>query len=254
MPNWVRNIVHVAGDPEKIKEFLRFVRSDADNEEETNLFDFRKIVPMPDTIRNTECGSRTNGDILCYLSNRFDKSFADLSEEKSRDRCFARLLLSQDVYDRNKELFASLSDEQREESYERGKQYAKNYVEYGATTWYEWSIMNWGTKWNACDSYLDGDGSDGHVCFEFDTAWSAPEPVLRKLTEMFPKLNFEGQFADEDFGNNCGVWGGGDGVFWMDYKDDVGCSVEEARRFACTVWGYEYEEVFDRDGSYREDV
>lgn len=32
----------------------------------------------------------------------------------------------------------------------------------------------------------------------FQTAWSAPHPVLEKLTEMFPEIELEHEWADED--------------------------------------------------------
>jgi hypothetical protein len=61
--------------------------------------------------------------------------------------------------------------------------------ESGKPVWYEWSEAHWGTKWNACHSSCkDEDGS--LVCF-FDTAWAPPEPVWKKLGEIFPALDFE---------------------------------------------------------------
>ena len=38
----------------------------------------------------------------------------------------------------------------------------------------------------------------------FDTAWSAPLPVLDKLSQMYPDLKFDFEFADEDIGRNAG--------------------------------------------------
>jgi hypothetical protein len=66
-----------------------------------------------------------------------------------------------------------------------------NIERYGAPTWYEWSIKYWGTKWNACDAKVTDNG-DGSVHFTFDTAWSFPFPIFRKLAADFPMLNFEG--------------------------------------------------------------
>lgn len=67
---------------------------------------------------------------------------------------------------------------------------------------YHWCIANWGTKWN---SY----GYTGNIFFEngkmtFYTAWSAPHPILEKLSEMYPDIKFEHEWADEDIGSNCG--------------------------------------------------
>lgn len=38
----------------------------------------------------------------------------------------------------------------------------------------------------------------------FLTAWSAPHPILEKLSEMYPDIKFEHEWADEDIGMNCG--------------------------------------------------
>lgn len=58
---------------------------------------------------------------------------------------------------------------------------------------YEWCIENWGTKWNACRVALGERGEwDGEVtqAVHFETAWSPPEPVVRKAAELFPDLTF----------------------------------------------------------------
>lgn len=61
----------------------------------------------------------------------------------------------------------------------------------------EWSVANWGTKWNAYgyDEYTDYSGCDE---LTFKTAWSVPHPILKKLSELFPNISFKHQWADED--------------------------------------------------------
>ncbi|MFZ5753554.1 MAG: hypothetical protein ACOY3J_04890 [Bacillota bacterium] len=76
---------------------------------------------------------------------------------------------------------------------------------YGAENcWYDWSIKNWGTKWN---SY----GYDEHTAENFDgstvkflTAWSSVSDLMKKLSSMFPDIRFDYKWADEDFGHNTG--------------------------------------------------
>ena len=65
--------------------------------------------------------------------------------------------------------------------------------------WYDWSIANWGTKWNAYDIEKIDDNT-----LLFNTAWSMPQPVIIKLSEMFPDVVFKIKWADEDTGSNCG--------------------------------------------------
>jgi hypothetical protein len=63
-----------------------------------------------------------------------------------------------------------------------------NKIQYGANDWYDWSNKNWGTKWNADCKEAE---LNGEMCrMSFDTAWSPPCPIIKKLSEMFPTLYF----------------------------------------------------------------
>lgn len=54
---------------------------------------------------------------------------------------------------------------------------------------YEWCIANWGTKWNSCDAKKSSVYNQ-RLCYDFDTAWSPPAPIIRKMGELFPSLHF----------------------------------------------------------------
>lgn len=56
--------------------------------------------------------------------------------------------------------------------------------DYGAAGWSDWSIANWGTKWNAY-SVSDPSTTDRTLRYSFDTAWNTPEPVLQALSNRF---------------------------------------------------------------------
>lgn len=53
--------------------------------------------------------------------------------------------------------------------------------------WWHWRVNNWGTKWSVAD--VDLVEKKGFIVYSFDTAWSPPEPVLCRLSEMFPDAN-----------------------------------------------------------------
>ena len=74
---------------------------------------------------------------------------------------------------------------------------------YGDKNWYDWRRAMWGTKWGAY-GYEEGFDYSQTDSLWFQTAWSAPHPILQKLTEMFPEIEFKHQWADEDIGYNCG--------------------------------------------------
>jgi hypothetical protein len=79
--------------------------------------------------------------------------------------------------------------------------------------WYDWSIQNWGTKWDVSETHED---ENGYICF--DTAWSTPI-----------------EYADEDLGNNCGM-----------YKLSNGCELDYVIydiEKSCEIWGYDLSQV-----------
>ena len=69
--------------------------------------------------------------------------------------------------------------------------------QYGSRNWYDWSIENWGTKWDACDVNTE------KRTVIFNTAWDFALPVIRELAKMVGDLLCF--YADEDIGCNCGA-------------------------------------------------
>ena len=86
----------------------------------------------------------------------------------------------------------------------RGNLGSKERELYGKNNWYDWSITNWGTKWNAYDDYFDKDENT----ITFDTAWSCPLPIFNELAALCYKYDvyFTGKWADEDCGSNVGIF------------------------------------------------
>ena len=77
--------------------------------------------------------------------------------------------------------------------------YRKNVSKYGHGNWYSWSIDKWGTKWNACDTYIN-DIQDNYFDFSFNTAWAPPMPLLKALSEKYPLLRFDTEYEEEGEG------------------------------------------------------
>ena len=61
--------------------------------------------------------------------------------------------------------------------------------------WYHWNIQNWGTKWDACHVEIDY-YDDSQIEMRFDTSWSPPEPICKRLREMFDDIHVS-WFYDE---------------------------------------------------------
>jgi len=66
-------------------------------------------------------------------------------------------------------------DWQKEQSEKLKKQH-------GFDNWYDWSIMNWGTKWNSCNTEVEL--NENVLNYTFETAWDAPREIVRALEHM----------------------------------------------------------------------
>ena len=71
----------------------------------------------------------------------------------------------------------------------------KSYQDFG----YDWQIKNWGTKWNAYETFVQ-QIDDTNVQYGFDTAWSPPEAWLQVTALKFPKLRFTLKYEEEGMG------------------------------------------------------
>lgn len=56
--------------------------------------------------------------------------------------------------------------------------------------WHKWLTAKWGTISNACRFRVRRDEPGRYEC-GFDTAWSPPIPLFKKIIEMFPALTIE---------------------------------------------------------------
>ena len=173
-----------------------------------NVFDFQQIIPMPDSL-NVTAGSDEKFAISCA------KSFKKGNMEPTKE-------YEESTWQKKHKTF--------QEWVELGLQYLDNMKKYGAYDWYDWRCWHWGTKWNSCDATWYGDNM-----VAFDTDWSTPLPIYQKLAKLFPDVEIDVDYADEDLGNNCGtIWCSGED-YSVDVKDDF--------EFACAVHGYDPDEI-----------
>jgi hypothetical protein len=56
---------------------------------------------------------------------------------------------------------------------------------YGKNNWYDWSIENWGTKWNCIRAVTQSN------TIYFDTAYTPSSPVIAALAQKYHTMRFE---------------------------------------------------------------
>lgn len=225
MPNHVKNIITLKSGEKQIREMLETIKND---DYGLGTVDFNKVIPMPESL-NIESGSKSNAGIKAvkeYLNSMLDK-YKD--KAGTYDDFFNDLRSHRN----------DISDEKEKEIWDIGVTAVENLHKYGAPTWYEWCINNWDTKWNAYGYDESADYSQNTDLW-FQTAWSAPHPILQKLSEMYPDITFEHEWADEDLGANCGRKCYRNGECTEEYYPE---NQKEAIEFACRIWDYDPAEL-----------
>jgi Api92-like protein with ferredoxin domain len=87
----------------------------------------------------------------------------------------------------------------------------------GIKHWYNWSVKNWGTKWDAYQTTFKKEidpvleqlaaafagknkkgAAYGRALFTFQTAWAAPHPVIAAMAKQHKSLKIKHEYSDED--------------------------------------------------------
>jgi len=175
MPNWCVNQVDIEGDESEVAKLVEFVKTDE------CAFDFRKIVPPPDTDRYKGTSSSNTFICGCATESRVVGKFEDGNDK------YGWFIGDVEVsFDGKCPI--------------HGKPSTMNDPE----NWYQWNIANWGTKWSLSeDVYNDREEDivvEGATEYGFDTAWSPCEPVIAALAEKFPTLRIIHRYCEAGMG------------------------------------------------------
>jgi hypothetical protein len=268
MPNYIRNIINFDCSEERLKEILEHIQND---EAGIGSIDFNKLIPMPESLNMTS-GSIESDTICLYLTS-INPDVSYLGTEKVSSDRFLEINNEVKAIQKYHEYNIKMTEvkikdtvngvmkwpEYEGESFEEvqsslvemGKQYLNNVLEYGSTTWYDWRISQWNTKWAG----FDFDEYEGGNTIAFSTAWSPPTPIIEKLSELYPEVIINHQWADEDLGYNVGE---------AEYNENEQVSLyiptggsREAYEMAASIQGFdlaEYGYQLSDDGSTYEYV
>ena len=242
MPNHVANKIEFSGKQENINKVLELIKGEDD------CISFDKIIPMPKSLHLTS-GGHQNEAIHYALSKKSYNEITQIKEVLVKAKCdfygsyFSKIFnhtyidteLQKCANEFEEKLKSGEKDMFDNTDYEGfgiknfedfGNMYINNILNYGYDTWYDWRCANWGTKWDAYDTYIDKENN----IIEFNTAWSCPLPILDKLAEICYEHEVEltGKWADEDRGCNVGIFESdcsGD-EYWFSYEIMDNCSNE----------------------------
>lgn len=208
MPNWVKNKLTIVDD--NYEQIIDEITSTKDDE---IYFDFNKIIPMPESVRNIISGTITDKCKQLFRSYIFDKDNYDDYKKVMFVREEKIIKLNQKEYDELMESCLSYTNceltdtgvvkhklfSTEQDVLDYGKRAYDNIINYGKQDWYDWSIAFWGTKWNAQDTEIDGNE------ITFLTAWDAVPALISTLSEKYPNSTFIYDFAEEQLSEFGGI-------------------------------------------------
>ena len=65
------------------------------------------------------------------------------------------------------------------------------FLETGYTNWYNWSVDNWGVKWDASALKVKELSDFNTVIYSFNSPWDTPEHFVIELSKLYPDACFE---------------------------------------------------------------
>jgi hypothetical protein len=156
MPNWCECQLTIEGDKEVMKRFRETVRC-VDGDADDLILCADKIIPYPEEFKK-----------LDEVAHAWDKKYQLLEESCGK--------LTNEEGERRWKEYITLNGAKPKDGFNSGG--------------YEWQCEHWGTKWGFCHVEIREE-DDIHTLFSFDTAWSPPYPLVKKMGEMFPELTFD---------------------------------------------------------------
>lgn len=252
MPNWTTNaMVCTKEDAAKI---LVPNPETYSSESCAYIIDFNEFIEMPDSLQQIS-GTITR-DAIDYVQGNLDDSRVEqtylnrnIDESKILGEDDNGRFFEDDGLMTMPKFHLDGKDyviETLEQFKKLGEIYLDNIDKYGADTWYDWSIANWGVKWNACDVFTYYIGK--YALIIFSTPWgTVSENLLHEMTKYFDS-DFIFEYVYEDEQNTVYTAGNWDGV---DVNDS--CLFEAvSETFDDDEWMYA--EVKDFDEFYLDSI
>lgn len=206
MPNHIQNRLQVIGDNQEVQKVLTHIKGNYDDGKEMQI-DFNKIKPMPKELNiETHSGVEMWAEIctgqidFASLFQPMETSASEMFKNGKYGTLASRMNAGTTMEHLTGKRQGNVKD-LSEADFNTFIQCLKNYRKHGNTSWYEWSLENWGTKWNA---YGQNDERNTEDTIYFQTAWSCPIELIQEVSRMFPLVKLHLAYADEDSGSNAG--------------------------------------------------
>jgi len=211
MPNHIKHKMTVTGQKEDVQQFFTKIKTG------DNLFDFNNLIPVPEYIKLPDgCDGFPSfvSDAAELLMIRSGQKVLDFRGNPKTERQIINY---------------GHTIKWTDENFEQLIRCCKAIQQCSFSNWWAWKVYNWGTKWGAYTIKRDSN------TLEFETAWSTAFPIWHKLAELFPIIDILIEYADEDYGANCGIIKIAEG--------DVDWEEVNTEEFSYKVWNLSKEEI-----------
>lgn len=119
--------------------------------------------------------------------------------------------------------------------------------------WYDWNNHHWGTKWDvgvSDDSKYSNTrmerNDDNSVMYHFETAWSAVVDLIGVLSEMYPSLEFDYEYEEENGWGGKVEYANGEIISHSEY-DEPNSHADYIERDQDCICNFEEEEFWFED-------
>lgn len=161
MPNWVDNKLSIETDEETIKDIKYQVSNIGEHEGVEGYSIATNLYPLPHELKYV---SGTGDNVEYFLLQ--DK----IVRPPKVDENYFQIKNGEDPRWKTRPLTNGEKN--------------KLIEEHGATNWYDWNILNYGTKWGDVDTELTVDHED-YLEFVFRSAWSPAIKLAEKISQEF---------------------------------------------------------------------
>ena len=159
MPNWVMNELTCIF---QTSEELQLFKSKVDEENFYNSF-----FPMPEILQGTQSPDISVEKLILEYNEKTNLKAMGLTE----------------IIKSNHPLYSGVA--------EQALKNQQAYIATGYTNWYDWSIDNWGVKWDASALKVKELSDFNTVIYSFNSPWDTPEHFVIELSKLYPDACFE---------------------------------------------------------------
>jgi hypothetical protein len=177
MPNHTANNVTITGPKDTVLAFTTMAKNTSQD------FSLNSFLPIPSELKNT------TSPVHIMSQSEIDDMWTEWRKKKESKCDTGPMGLHS--YEKDAPFGLGITQET----------YYTLVKKYGVSNWYDWCLINWGTKWdcyNVGEWGVDSETSAATIYYE--TAWSPITIFWQTISQKYPDCEFRHEFADEGGG------------------------------------------------------